>query len=109
VSGYLEFNSSPAHIISIGQGIIADAKQFAAGVDPYRASVISPCCFGDDDLGDELRKAYPSQDDINGACDMQNDSVQIEENFGHSVGDVVRMVEEVVAQGKKNVDGTRAT
>lgn len=109
MSGYLEFNSSPAHIVGIAQGIIADAKQFAAGIDQYCASVISPCCFGDDDLGDELRKAYPSEDDINGTCDMQRSNVEIEENFGQSVGTVVAMVEEVVVQGEKNVDGTRAT
>lgn len=110
MNGFLEFNGSPAHIVSIGQGIISDAKLLAAGIDEYLTSVISPGCFGDDDLGDELRKAYPSEDDLNGTCQTQRSSVEIEENFGHSVGTVVAMVEQVVAQGEKNVDNTsRAT
>lgn len=107
MSGYLEFNGSPAYIVSVGQGIVADAKQLAAGIDTYRASVMSPTCFGDDSLGDELRKAYPSEDDINGACDMQKSSSEVGEGLGHAVGTVVAMIEEVVKHGEKNVESTK--
>lgn len=107
MSGYLEFNGSPAYIVSIGQGMIADAKQLAAGIDAYRASVISPNCFGDDSLGDTLRNAYPSDDDINGACDMQKSSAEVSTGLGHAVGTVVAMIEEVVLQGEKNVENTK--
>ncbi len=105
--GFLELNGSPSMINSLGQGLIADAKQLAAGIENFKASVKAPNCFGDDKLGQQMAECYPSGGDIDDNCSTQQSCSDIGEALGHGLSQVLNMIEEVVDQGEKNVESTK--
>lgn len=105
MSGYLDLNGSPGQISALAQGFVADAKELAAGIETFRASVMSPNCFGDDELGDTMRQNYPSGADIDANCAMQKSTSEITEALGQGLTDVLGMLEEVVHEGEKLVKG----
>lgn len=105
--GHLELNGSPSMISALGQGLIADAKQLAAGIEQFRTSVSDRACLGPDRLGDAMRENAPTTDDIDALCGGQRSSSEIGEALGHGLGQVMNMLDEVVAQGEKNVESTK--
>jgi hypothetical protein len=107
VSGFLDINGSPGYISGLGQGLIADAQEFAAGIEKFRASVKDPPCFGDDDPGDRIRVRYPTGADIDDICTMQISCVDNREALGHGLSQVLGMFDDVVKQGEKNVKNTK--
>lgn len=107
MSGFLELNGSAGYISGLCQGLIADAKQLAAGIEKFRASVKDPNCFGDDEAGHEMRVRYPSGADIDDNCTMQTSCAESAEALGHGLGQVLGMLDDVVKQGEKNVKNTK--
>lgn len=107
MSGFLDLNGSPGYVSGLGQGVIADAKALAAGIEKFRASVKDPNCFGDDEVGQQMKTAYPSGVDIDDNCTMQTSCVENGEALGHGLSQVLGMLDDVVAQGEKNVKNTK--
>jgi hypothetical protein len=109
MSGFFELNASPGYINSLAQGFIADAKQLAGGVEAFRASVVDPNCFGDDTLGAMMKSNYPSSDDIDATCTTQKSLADNGELLAAGIFDMLRMVDDIVDQGEKNVENTKRT
>jgi hypothetical protein len=107
MSGFLDLNGSPGYVSGLGQGLIADAKQLAADIEKFRASVRDPNCFGDDEAGHQMKACYPSDKDIDDNCTMQTSCAENGEALGHGLSQVLAMLEDVVRQGEKNVKNTK--
>jgi hypothetical protein len=103
VSGFLDADGNRG----LGQGVIADTKPFAAGIEKFRASVKDPNCFGDDEAGHQMKANYPSDMDIDDNCTMQTSCVESGEALGHGLGQALGMLDDVVQQGEKNVQSTK--
>jgi hypothetical protein len=109
VSGFIELNGSPAYIASLAQGFFSDAQRLTEGIESFRASVSDLSCLGDDRIGEQLRACAPSSSDIDLNCKTQSSCAESDELLGHGLVDSIAMVDDVVDQGKKNVDGTKRT
>lgn len=107
MSGFIELNGSPAYIAGLAQGFFSDAQRITEGIEAFRASVSDLSCLGDDKIGDAMRANAPSSDDIDLNCKTQASCAESDELIGHGLVDSIAMVEDVVDQGKKNVDGTK--
>lgn len=107
MSGRFELNGSPAYIASLAQGFFADAERLTTGIEAFRSSVTDLSCLGDDKLGQQMKACAPSSDDIDLNCRTQASCAESGELLGHGLVDALGMVEDVVDQGKKNVDGTK--
>lgn len=104
--GFLQLNGSPGQIGGLVRGLVADAKELAAGIESFRASVSSPNCFGDDELGMSMKQNYPSTVDIDDNCAMQKSVSDITEDLAHGLTQALNMLEEVVREGEKLVNGS---
>ena len=106
--GFLDLNGSFGMIGGLGRAQAADSRALEPGIEPFRAAVKDPNCFGDDELGRTMKENYPSGDDIDDNCTMQKSCVENGEALGQGIIEALGMLEEVVLQGEKNVNRTES-
>lgn len=104
--GLFELGDSPGMIAGIARAQTSESRTSAAGVEPFRAAVIDPNYFGDDELGRSMKKKYPDKSSIDDNCTTQKSCAEGGEAFGTNLLQMLGMAEEVVQQGEKNVNST---
>lgn len=93
----------------LGRAQAGEAKSLEVGIESFRTSVKDPNCFGDDELGHNMKQNYPSGDDIDDNCTMQQSCVDNGEALGQGILQMLGLTEEVVLQGEKNVNTAKNT